>query len=54
MTIEDIATKICDKYSLTIDLSVPIADAIKQSQIFTPINEDIPESEKEWHPNSNN
>lgn len=42
MTIEDIATKICDKYSLTIDLSIPIEDAIKHSQRWIPIDEKFP------------
>lgn len=43
-TIEQISHKICDKYALTIDLSVPIADAIKEAQRWIPVEEEEPKN----------
>ena len=45
-TIEQISHEICDKYNLTIDLSIPIEDAIKEAQRWIPIEEELPEFSK--------
>lgn len=41
-TIEQISHEICDKYSLTIDLSIPIESAIKEAQIWIDVNDELP------------
>ena len=43
-TIEQISHEICDKYALTVDLSIPIEDAIKEAQRWIPIEEELPKN----------
>ena len=47
-TIEKISHEICDKYNLTIDLSVPIENAIKEAQSWIPIEEKTEIPFNEW------
>lgn len=41
-TIEEISNEICDKYNLTIDLSVAIEDAIKEAQRWIDVEDKLP------------
>lgn len=47
-TIEQISHEICDKYNLTIDLSIPIEDAIKEAQCWIPIEENTEIPFNKW------
>jgi hypothetical protein len=41
-TIEQISHEICDKYALTVDLSIPIEDAIKEAQRWIDVEDELP------------
>lgn len=41
-TIEQISHEICEKYALTVDLSIPIEDAIKEAQRWIDVEDELP------------